>query len=138
MSPRASLSMTRTTISQADLAKRTREVVESVQHGVVAFVESSGQEQVVLLDALDFRLLQALAQCAIGKAEPMHEADEPEVGILRDYLAGEISLGKAAELLGLSWFELKERFLRLRVPLRLGPASLEEARAEVATALKLD
>lgn len=130
--------MTRTTISQADLAKRTREIVDRVQHGEVAVVESSGQEQVVLLDALDFRLLRALAQCAIGRAEPRQEVEDPAFGILRDYLAGEISLGKAAELLGLAWFELKERFLRLRVPLHLGPASLEEARAEVAAALRFD
>ena len=130
--------MTRTTISQADLARKTQEVVDRVQHGEVAVVESSGHEQVVLLDALDFRLLQALAQCAIGTAEQSQEADDPETGVLRDYLAGEISLGKAAELLDLSWFELKERFLRLRVPLRLGPATLDEARAEVAAALKFD
>jgi hypothetical protein len=42
------------------------------------------------------------------------------------------------DLLGLSRFEVQERFFRLDVPLRLGPATLEEARAEVASALKLD
>lgn len=57
---------------------------------------------------------------------------------MQAYLADEISLGKAAELLNLSRFELQERFHRLGVPLRLGPATLEEARAEVAAALKID
>ena len=128
--------MTRITISQSDLAEKTQEVVDRVHHGEVAVVESSGQEQAVLLDPLDFRLLRALAQCAAGESEPA--AADPDVRALQAYLADDISLGKAAELLGLSRFELQDRFVRLGVPLRLGPATLEEARAEVEAALKLD
>ncbi|MFY9822923.1 MAG: UPF0175 family protein [Thermoanaerobaculia bacterium] len=126
--------MTRTTISQADLAKRTQDLVDRVKHGEVAVVETSGQEQAVLLDPLDFRLLQALAQCAIQEKELGQEADNPDVSSLRAYLAGEISLGKAAELLDLSRFELQDRFLRLGVPLHLGPATLEDAWAEIEAA----
>lgn len=127
--------MTRTTISQADLAKKTQEVVDRVQHGEVAFVESAGREQVVLLDPLDFRLLSALARCATSETQ---EADDPDAQALRAYLAEQISLGKASELLNLSRFELQARLHRLGVPLRLGPATLEEARAEAAAALKFD
>lgn len=127
--------MTRITISQTDLAEKTQEIVDRVQHGELAIVESSGYEQVVVLDPLDFRLLQALAQCAIADSE--RESD-PDAEALQAYLAEEISLGKAADLLGLSRFELQERFLRLGVPLRLGPATLDEARAEVSAALKVD
>lgn len=127
--------MTRTTISQADLAEKTQEIVDRVQHGELAVVESFGHEQAVVLDPLDFRLLQALARCAIADRE--RESD-PDIEALNAYLAEEISLGKAADLLGLSRFELQERFLRLGVPLRLGPATLEEARAEVNAALKFD
>ena len=129
--------MTRTTISQADLAKKTQEVVDRVQHGEVAVVEASGQEQAVLLDPVDFRLLQALAQCAIEDRERRLPGD-PDVEALQAYLGEEISLGKTADLLGLSRFELQDRFFRLGVPLRLGPATLEEARTEVAAALKID
>ena len=129
--------MTRTTISQADLAKKTQEVVDRVQHGEVAVVETSGQEQAVLLDPVDFRLLQALAQCAIEGGERRLQGS-PDVETLQAYLADEISLGKTADLLGLSRFELQDRFFRLGVPLRLGPATLEEARAEVDAALKID
>ena len=50
--------MTLTTISQADLTKNPQEVVDRVQRGEVTVVERSGQEQVVLLDPLDFRLLK--------------------------------------------------------------------------------
>jgi len=126
--------MTRTTISQTDLAKRTQELVDRVNHGEVAVIETSGQEQAVLLDPLDFRLLQALAQCAIEEKDLGHEASHPDARSLRAYLAGEISLGKAAELLGLSRFELQDRFLRLGVPLHLGPATLEDAWAEIEAA----
>jgi AraC-like DNA-binding protein len=129
--------MTRTTISQADLAKKTQEVVDRVQHGEVAVVETSGQEQAVLLDPVDFRLLQALAQCAIEDRERALPSDS-DVEALQAYLADEISLGKTADLLHLSRFELQDRFFRLGVPLRLGSATLEEARAEVAAALKID
>ncbi|HEX3528325.1 MAG TPA: hypothetical protein VH988_14780 [Thermoanaerobaculia bacterium] len=129
--------MTLTTISQADLAGKTQEVVDRVQHGEIAVVESSGHEQAVLLDPLDFRLLRALAQCAIEMEQEPTDGD-PDVRALHAYLADEISLGKTADLLGLSRFEVQERFFRLGVPLRLGPATLEEARAEVASALKFD
>jgi hypothetical protein len=53
---------------------------------------------------------------------------------LRACMEQRINLGKAAEQLGLSRFELMERFERLGIPLRIGPATLEKARAEVETA----
>ena len=46
----------------------------------------------------------------------------------------EISLGKAAELLGLHRLELQMRLHGLGVPLHLGPATLEEAWAEIEAA----
>ncbi len=126
--------MIRTSISQADLARKTQEVVGRVQLGEVAVVETSGRELAVLLDPVDFRLLQALAHCAIeDRATP----SDPDVGALQAYLAEEISLGKAADLLGISRFELQDRFFRLGVPLRLGPATIEEARTEVTAAFKI-
>jgi predicted HTH domain antitoxin len=54
--------------------------------------------------------------------------------VLGAYLDRRINLGKAAELLGMHELELRERFLELGVPLRLGPADLPEARAEVEAA----
>jgi prevent-host-death family protein len=130
--------MTRTTITQADLARKTQEVFDRARHGEVTVVKTAGEEQVVLLDALDFRLLQALAQCAIEENGREHEGEDQDSRVLRAYLSDEISLGKAAELLNLSRFELQERFYRIGVPLRLGPTTLEEARAEVTAARKLD
>jgi hypothetical protein len=50
--------------------------------------------------------------------------------VIAAYLEGDISLGRAAELLGLSRFDLALRFNRLGPPLRLGPATIAEAREE--------
>lgn len=57
--------MTRTIISPSDLAQRTREILDQVEEGELAVVASGGEERIVLLNALDYRLLRALA----GEAE---------------------------------------------------------------------
>jgi predicted HTH domain antitoxin len=50
------------------------------------------------------------------------------------YLDEEISLGKAAELLGLSWIEVHDLFRQKRIPPKLGPDTVGEAQAEVEAA----
>jgi hypothetical protein len=52
------------------------------------------------------------------------------------YLAGAISTGRTAELLGLPWIGLRERFRRLDVPIHMGSSSVEEARQELNSLLK--
>jgi predicted HTH domain antitoxin len=47
------------------------------------------------------------------------------------YQDKQINLGKAAELLHITELELRDRFIELGIPLRIGPADLAEARAEV-------
>jgi hypothetical protein len=120
--------MTRTIISPLDLSERTGEILDRVQEGELAIVESGGQERIVLLDALDFRLLRALALCATGPD------DLPEARVLQDYLDESINLGKAAELLHLSRFELEDSFQRLEIPLRRGARSIEDVQADIAAA----
>lgn len=51
--------------------------------------------------------------------------------VVSAYLDEEINLGKAAEMLGLHELELRDRFIDLGIPLRIGPADKAEARAEV-------
>jgi len=65
------------------------------------------------------RLLEVDADLALGKL------------FVSAYLDQEISLGKAAELLGTHYLELRERFMKLGIPVRIGPADLAEAQAEV-------
>jgi predicted HTH domain antitoxin len=85
------------------------------------------------LDTLDYRLLRALALCATGGGAN-GPADPLEARVIRDYLDERINLGKAAELLQLSRFELEGSFRRLGLPLRRGPRSIEDAQAEIAAA----
>jgi prevent-host-death family protein len=122
--------MTRTIISLSDLSQRTREILDRVEEGELAIVAREGEERIVLLDALDYRFLQALALDAIqGNADGL-----PEARVLRDYLDEKINLGKAAELLQISRLELEESFRRLEIPLRRGARSADDAQAEIAAA----
>jgi predicted HTH domain antitoxin len=124
-------SMMRTLISPSGLSQRTREILDGVQEGELAVVASGGEERIVLLAVLDYRLLRALALCATGEDA---NGDLLEARILRDYLDEKINLGKAAELLQLSRFELEESFQCLGIPLRRGARSIEDAQAEIAAA----
>ncbi|MBL8146229.1 MAG: UPF0175 family protein [Anaerolineae bacterium] len=122
-------------ISRTELARNTREIVEQVRQGQMMVVQSYGEEQIVLLDALDYRLLRAVAAYAF---QPATSKDTDEMGdILRLYLDKQISLSKAAEQLGLSRYELMERFGRLGVPIQIGPATIEDAIDEVKTARQI-
>ncbi|MDZ4768630.1 MAG: UPF0175 family protein [Chloroflexota bacterium] len=122
------------TISRTDLARSTREIIEQVRKGETIMVQSYGEDQIVLLDAIDYRLLKAAAavfdDAPGGHPDAMKEA-------LRRYLAKDISLAKAAELLGTNRFELMERFDRLGIPIRNASATIEEARQEADVALSL-
>ncbi len=62
------------------------------------------------------------------------ESDLLEARVLRDYIDERISLGKAAELLQLTRFELEASYRRLGIPLRRGARSVEDAQAEIAAA----
>jgi hypothetical protein len=146
-----------TIINKTDLARRTRQVVDQARRGRAVIVESYGEEQVAILDAADYRCLRAMAAYY---SLPPHSApvndeamaprgvDEGEVQgpiassggdaqtgwdrVIAAYLDGDISLGRAAQLLDMSRFDLQERFNRLGLPLRVGPVDLSEARREAA------
>lgn len=49
------------------------------------------------------------------------------------YKANELSLAKAANLAGVSWAQMKDILLEYGIEPRLGPETLEEAKAEVET-----
>lgn len=56
--------------------------------------------------------------------------------VVNAYLDKRINLGKAAELLEIHQLELQERFTELGIPIRVGAATLAEAKAEVAAIRK--
>ena len=71
-------------------------------------------------------LVSSLLQSLLTESEELRWAL-----VVKAYQARAINLGKAAEFLGLHELELKDRFLELGIPLRLGAADLAEAKAEV-------
>lgn len=134
-------------IRKTDLSRNTREVINAVLRGQTTVVESHGQPEVAILDIVDYRMIRAVMRYYAQRAEIQVEEglSEGEVAaldapqeqmnvVLAQYLAGGISLGRAAELLGLSWLDLRTRFLRLDVPLRTAPTDLAEAQADAEAA----
>jgi len=141
-----------TRIRKTDLARNTRQVIRAVQRGQTAVVESHGQPEAAIMDILDYRIVRAVMRYYARRSEIDPEiqvedglADEQVAAlvnaqarynlVLAHYLVGAISLSRAAELLGLSWLDLRTRCLRLDVPLRTAPADLDEARADVEAAV---
>ncbi len=141
-------------INRTELARRTRQMVDRVRRGDTLIVESYGEEQVVLMDILDYRLIRAVvayhglparpAPVTDPALEPAGLAEAALAGVetqtrwnrvMAAYLDGHISLGRAATLLGLSRYELEERFRRLDIPRRIGAETIEDAQAEIETAL---
>ena len=134
-------------VRKTDLARNTRQVINAVLRGQMAVVESHGQPEVAIVDILDYHIMRAALRYHAQEPEIDAEAglSDRDVELIPDlqgrfdrvlahYLGGAISLGRAAELLGLSWLDLRTRFLRLDVPVRTWPEDLDKARADVEAA----
>lgn len=134
-------------VRKTDLARNTRQVINNVLRGQTAVVESHGQAEVAIMDIVDYRITRAVmhyyaheSRIDVEKglaAQDVTGADDPQARfdlVLAHYLAGAISLGRAAELLALPWLDLRSRFARLEVPIRAAPADLAEAQADVEVA----
>ena len=131
-------------VRKTDLARNTRKVIDAVQRGRTALIESHGQPEVAIIDIVDYHIVRAAmryhaqppqvdAEAGLSEqqAEALSDIQARYNLVLAHYLAGSISLTRAAELLGLSWLELRTRFVRLDVPLRAAPSDLAEAKADV-------
>jgi predicted HTH domain antitoxin len=122
-------------------------VINNVLRGQTAVVESHGQPEVAIVDIVDYCITRAVmryygqrptidVEQGLSDRQVAHTADTQERFnlVLAHYLAGAISLGRAAELLELPWLDLRSRFLRLDVPLRTAPTDLHEAGLDVEVA----
>ena len=126
-------------ISKTDLARSTHQVIREAQRGYTVLVENHGQPEVVIVDIIDFQLQRA-AMHYFGFPKEFEQDIEISEAILKSlptdqdqfnlvighYLAVHISIGRSAELLGMSPPELQVRLMRSGVPLRMGPESQEE------------
>jgi len=133
-----------TFIPKTDLARKTRQVLKSVQRGQTAITESHRQPVAAILDIVDYRILRAVIRFHANKIEigpetglsnetlaAIKEPQEQYDQVIACYLGEGISLGRAAELLALPWLDLRTRFLRLDVPILAGPDQLAEVLEEV-------
>jgi len=136
-------------VRKTDLARSTRQVINNVLRGQTTVVESHGEPEVVIMDIVDYRITRAVMryhsqQPAIDVEQGLSDAQVAAASdaeerfnlVLAHYLAGAISLGRAAELLELPWADLRIRCQRLDVPLRVAPIDAEEARLDVKEADK--
>ena len=133
-------------VSRTDLARNTRRVLQDVQRGRTALIESHGEPEAALVDIADYRILRAVMRYYAESpvSDPEAGLSEAAVQALDDlnaryalvfkhYLNGSISLARAAELLDMSWLELRTRCLRLDVPFRTAPQDVAEAASDAAT-----
>ena len=137
-------------IRKTDLARNTREVLNDVMRGQTAVIESHGKAEAAIIDIVDYLILRAVMRyharppvvdADAGLSDAAAAATQSQQArydlVMAYYLADAISLSRAAELLRLPSFDLRLRFVRLDVPLRLGPATVEEAVADMTVALSL-
>ena len=107
-------------------------------------IENHGQPEVAIVDIVDFQLQRAaihyfnfpkeyekdlqITESLLGSLA----TDQEQFNMVVDhYLAEHQSIGRSAELLGMSTPELMIRLGRVGVPLRVGPQSAEELEEEL-------
>ena len=120
--------------AKTDLARNTRKIIRMAQRGQTVVIENHGQAEVAIIDISDYYIMRALAHYhahhpAIEEGQGLSDeavAAQPSFQeqhnlVMAYYLANEISLSRAAELLDLTWLDLRTRFLRLDVPMQTAP-----------------
>ncbi len=121
------------------LARSTHQVIREAQRGYTVLVENHGQPEVAIVDIIDFQLQRAAMHYFGFPKEFEHDVEISE-SILKSLptdqdrfnlvighcVAVHISIGRSAELLGMSPPELQVRLMRSGIPLRMGPESEEE------------
>lgn len=136
-------------ITKTDLARSTHNVIREAQRGYTVLVENHGQPEVVIVDIIDFQLQRAAIHYF---SSPQEYAEDIEINeasletlptnqdrfniVIGHYLAVHISIGRSAELLGMSTPELMVRLSRSGIALRFGPESQEELDNEVEVITK--
>ena len=141
-------------VRKTDLARNTHHVIQYVLTGHVVIVESHGEPEAAIVDIVDFRILSAAVKAhdrAANGPLRLDGDDEPDARASRKadtdvdnfhdqsrfddvvgrYLSEEISLSRAAELLGVTWLELRIRFSRLGLRVRSAPIDQAEVERDV-------
>jgi predicted HTH domain antitoxin len=133
-------------IPKTELARHTRQVIQTVQRGQTVVIESHGQPEVAIMDIVDFYLIHAVLNHYAHPPQERLTDGLPDTAVvnlptaqakydlvLTHYLQENISLGRVAELLELPWVDLRWRFVRLNIPLRVAPADRDELEQDIAS-----
>jgi hypothetical protein len=134
-------------VRKSDLARYTRRVIRDALRGQTIVVENHGEPEVAIIDIADYQILRAVTRyhtqplqiesgngLADEAVEQLSTPQEQYDLVIAHYLAGDISLGRAAELLRLPWVDLRTRLARLDVLRPMAPANIDEAQTDVANA----
>lgn len=135
-------------ISRTDLPSQAQHVLDAVHQGETAVIERNGEPEAAILDLVDYRILRAAARFLSEPADLERRNSFPSEKVVARFtdaqdrydlvigrfLAKEMSLSRAAELLGTTYIELRLRLGRLGLPTYQGSATIEEAREEVRVA----
>jgi len=116
-------------VTRTELIRDSGPVFDNLLRGRPALVEKHSKPQAVLLDIYDFYGLQAAAAFKVKKfdikpgdldrvVEKSEDEAEAYALVIGHYLAQEIELSRAANLLKIPTEELTARFLRLEIPVR--------------------
>jgi predicted HTH domain antitoxin len=135
-------------VASEELSPKARKLLGAVQRGETIFFEAEGEEEAVLIGAIDYRILRAVMHALTSRPDIEPKEGLPErklMGeprsqerfnqVLAHYLAEAISLSRASELLEMAPNTLRVRFDRLEVPRRIAPSGQEETNRDVQTAL---
>ena len=134
-------------VSITELSLKARQLLGAVRRGETIFFKAEGEEEAVLIVAIDYRILRAVMHVLATRPDVEGKQGLPEgkmVGkprsqerfnqVIAHYLAEAISLSRASELLEMAPSRLRARFDRLEVPQRVAPVG-KEVRPDVKTAL---
>lgn len=133
-------------ISRAELAGDPAGVLQAVRSGETVMVEDHGRPEAAIIDPLDLRIMLAVISYYLSRPKIDPERGLPESSLVQlsassrletavsHYLAGAISLARTAEVIEISWLELRERFSRLGIPVRTAPTDLEGAKHDLLVA----
>ena len=126
-------------VSKTDLARSPHRVIREAQRGYTVLIENHGQPEVAIVDIVDFQLQRAAIhyfgfpkeyekdfQVTESLLESLATDQDRFNMVVGHYLAVHQSIGRSAELLGMSTPELMIRLGRIGVSLRVGPQSAEE------------
>lgn len=138
-------------VRKTDLARNTSQIIRNVLRGQTVVIESHGQPEAALMDIVDFQIQRAAMKYFSSPQEFEEDIEIREETldalpdaqarydlVLGHYMSTHLSLARAGELLGMTSHEIRSRFVRLGIPLQIGPSNKDEVNAEIEAVENLE